>query len=187
MRTMTLLAVLIVGCGGGPDKRTEERAFAAYTAGLTAAKRDAQDRAEEHFTEALDLSPDFPQAWLGRARAREILGLHDKAESDYLRSVETAPEKKRAMYLYHHGRYKQRINRHELALPHFNRAVTLQEKWPDDRYTLFTLMHRGLAFLRTDRPGEAIRDFDGVLSRHPDATTRKEVQLLKEEALENRK
>ena len=187
MRTMTLLSALIAGCSGGPDAPTEKRAFKAYSAGITAAKRDAPERAEEHFTEALSLSSEFPQAWLGRARAREILGLHDKAESDYLRSVETAPEEKKALYMYHHGRYKQRLGQHDLSLPHFNRAVALHEKWPDDRYTLLTLMHRGLALLRIERYDEAIEDFDKVLSRNPDATTREEVQLLRKQALKNRK
>ncbi len=182
--------ILALGCASPPpvDPKREATAQAACETGNRASEKKDFSKAIEHYSQALALSPAYPQAYLGRARAREELGQAGEAEVDFNRAVETASEEKKAIYFYHRGRFFQRQRKPAPAVEDFNRASELFGKWPEPDYPLAVFLHRGLALLNLDRPEEAIRDFEIVLESNPDPETRRQIvaEIAKAKAILNR-
>jgi tetratricopeptide (TPR) repeat protein len=184
MRSSTLLALLAAGCTGSwqADQHRETQADAAAMAGDRSLDRKDYAQAVEHYSRAIQLAPEFPRPYARRARAYEDSGDLAAAEADYGKAIELAPEEWKAVYYYHRARFAQRQKRLPGAVEDFTRAAELQEAQPNPDYYLITYLHRGLAFLDLGRLDEAIRDFDHVLARNPDPTTRQETEDLRRQA-----
>jgi tetratricopeptide (TPR) repeat protein len=186
----TALWLLAAGCASSApeaDPPNLDAAEAAFTAGELAAGKKQHAEATEHYSQAIALAPRFPRPYLSRARSFEALGRHAEAEADYAKAIEVAPEDKKSIYFYHRGRHLQRRGAHSRAVEDFTQAARLQEKWMEPEYYLATYMHRGLALLDLRRNEEALRDFDLVLRKNPDPTTRQEAETLKMKALREKR
>ncbi|MEK8029261.1 tetratricopeptide repeat protein [Ideonella sp. DXS29W] len=108
---------------------------------------------------ALDLQPDFTEAWLHLGNACLDLGELSEALSAYERAVSLQPRSLEAHYNLGIG--LQRADRPADALPHFEMVVQAQPAHSGARYSL------GLALQSMQRLDEAQRHYDSLLSTSP--------------------
>jgi tetratricopeptide (TPR) repeat protein len=181
------LLALLAGCGSSPpvDKEKERDANAEYQLALQAFEAKELDLAIRHADEALALSPKFPQAFLVRGKARQAKG--DSPEEDFGKAVDAAPEGKRAIYLFHRGRWHQDAARLDRALADFQAACELQKQSPIRDYYFETFLERGRTLAAMGRSDEAIRDYDFLLASTHDDATRRQLEALRIDAVRNKK
>lgn len=105
--------------------------------------------------------PNHPWPWLWHGWIFDRLGFQDKAETDYRRAVENAPEDKEARLTL--GDLLNRELQYKAAAEQFE---VLRQRFPDDEKVLV-----GLATSRFNQgeTEEAIALLDHVLAAHPDS------------------
>jgi tetratricopeptide (TPR) repeat protein len=89
--------------------------------GVQAMERRELDKAIEHFTRAIDLSPEFAEAWNQRSTARYLKEQYELALDDAQRAVEIDPDHFGAWsgigHCYAHlGRFREAIGAYQRAL-----------------------------------------------------------------------
>jgi len=117
------------------------------------------EEAEASCRRALDLKPDFPQAWNNRGNVLMRLNRRDEAETCYRRALELAPGWADAHS--HLSEALQATNQPEEALVHARQAVVLDPNDPSFQTCL------GNALRELGRWDEALSVYDAALEKHP--------------------
>lgn len=180
----TLLAVAILaalGCGTPPEKSVA--AGTEYAEAEEAYRKGDYARVVTLTSAIVGERPEMAKPFFLRAKAYQAQGEWERAEADYTRAIETAPDRTRAIYLFWRGLYFSDRELHEKALFDLNRARELQLRFPSPRYYLE--IHRATATARIalGQFGAAREACDFILSKDPDERTRREFEALKLEAI----
>jgi tetratricopeptide (TPR) repeat protein len=127
-------------------------ANAYYNAGVRYQQANDCGRARGEFDKAIQLEPDFAQAYYLRGIANECLGLGQSAINDYSRVIELNPLHAGAMW--YRGRAYERARNYPVALENYSQSIALQPT------NSGVYQARALLFFGPlQDPGRAIPDF----------------------------
>lgn len=115
------------------------------------------------FDRALDLNPDFAEAYLDRGLVQTSLGDMDAAVADFDRAIDLKPDLPEAYY--NRGTAYGQMGRHDDALADLTEALRQRPDYAN------ALHNRGLTYIYLGQYEAAIADFDAVLALEPDSPT----------------
>jgi tetratricopeptide (TPR) repeat protein len=159
----TLGVILVLGGGGGIVyyiSTAPQRAEREFQVGMSNMAPGRYPAAVTHFNRAIEIKPQYPEAFLERANAHKILSDIDAALADY----QTAAELNTSMIAAHNGiamiYLERRDTRH--ALEELNKSLALQPG--TDAY-----YQRGEILEAQGEHQKAIDDYTQAIAQQPDA------------------
>jgi tetratricopeptide (TPR) repeat protein len=137
-----------------------QRAEQEFQAGMKAMGPGKYPDAIAHFTKALSISGQLPNAYLQRGNAYRTLGDMDAALADYQAAVDMSP----GLAAAHNGIAIVYVERHDTrhALEEFNKSISLQP-------TVEAFYQRGQILEAQGEHEKAIADYDRAIAEEPDA------------------
>ena len=138
----------------------EKRAALLLEKGNIFAANQQYEESIDSYDKALQIKPDFHQAWNNRGIVLENLGRYEEAIKSYDRAVQIKPDDHEAWFnrglpLRNLGRYEESIGSYDKALQF---KPDLHEAW----------YNRGIALEKLGRYEEAIKSYDKALQIKPD-------------------
>ena len=112
------------------------------------------------FDQALEIKPDFHEAWNGRGVALGNLGRLEEAIASWDRALEIKPDDHEAWY--NRGIALRNLGRDEKAIASYDQALEIK---PDFHQAWY---NRGIALVNLGRYEEAIASYDRALEIKPD-------------------
>jgi len=112
------------------------------------------------FTKAIDIFPEYTDAYLGRGKARQAAGQSEAALADFEKAIAIDPISELAYTL--HGMTEQSRGNTQKALADFTRSIHL-------RPTADAYYQRGLTYQSLGQPQRAITDYDSAVAYDPGA------------------
>lgn len=180
--TMAAVIAVLAACSTTPSTSDRPSAEKAYAEAEDAFRAGDFDRAIARATDAIAGAPDLPKPYWLRAKARHAKG-DTAAETDFTAAVDKAQGSRKLTYYFWRGLFYADTKQHEKALQDFHQACEMQVKNPIPEYYIECFWERGKTYLALGRNAEAVQDFDFILARNPDETTRRDVTRLRDEAL----
>ena len=113
------------------------------------------------YNEAIQLQPDFANAYVNRGLAKEKLGQHESAITDYSSAIKIDPTLAGAYN--NRGSVQRRLGQHFLALEDLSNAIQL------DPHYVKAYVNRGNAKNSLGHPNEALEDFNTALDLDPNS------------------
>ena len=137
-----------------------ERAEQEFQAGMRSMSPGKYPDAVAHFTRALSLNNQLPNAYLERGTANRILGEADAALADFQAAADLNPTLPEA----HSGIAMIYLERHDLthALEHLSKSISLHP-------TVEALYQRGQIYENQGQHQKAIADYDRAIAEENDA------------------
>jgi len=133
---------------------------------LVTSPRRLYDQAIQAYQKAVELSPDYAEAFVGLGDARQAKGQYDEAIAEYRKALQLEPENARVHYGMGKIYYNEKQLYHE-AVAEYERAIQLEPKFIEAHLSL------GELFEEKGLYQEAVARYTHVLSidaRHPGAT-----------------
>lgn len=113
-----------------------------------------------NYKQAIDIKPEYAQAWNGKAKALYELDSHEEALSAYDKAIELEPNYQNSWQ--GRGFVLNKLKRYRDAIYSFNKALELEPKSPE------VLNAKGQALSNLKRYDEAIRSYDKAVELQPD-------------------
>ena len=148
----------IANVAEGVDSQLQARAW--FSVGYLHAEEDNWEAAIDACDKALDLKPDYVEAYNNRGVAKDNLGRHEAALADYAKAIRLKPDMAEAYN--NRGVTKRVIGQYEAALADFDKAIQLK---PD---MAKAYSGRGSANVELGRHEAAFVDFDKAIQLKPD-------------------
>jgi tetratricopeptide (TPR) repeat protein len=144
---------------GGPNLKKAER---CYESGLKKQHEGDLDGAIADYTRAIELNPNYPEAYNNRGNIKGAKEDHDGAIADLSRAIELDPKHT----ISYNNRGVQRLEKHDLegAIADFSHAIELDPKYAKAYY------NRGNVKEDKGDHDEAIADFDRAIELDPKYT-----------------
>jgi tetratricopeptide (TPR) repeat protein len=161
--TMTLGVLVLSGLGSAAYSyvaSAPQRADREFQEGMKMMSPGKYPDAVTHFTRALSISSQLPDAYLERGNAHRILGEPDAALADYQAAADLNPTLPAAF----NGIALISLERHDLrhALEGFNKSIALHP-------TVEAYYQRGQILDSQGDHQKAIEDFDRAIGERPEA------------------
>jgi tetratricopeptide (TPR) repeat protein len=161
--TATLAALVAIAAGGWVYNyiaTAPERAQKEVEAGMQSMSPGKYQDAADHFTRALSIHSQLPEAYLERGNANRILGNADAALADYQAAVDLNPVLPEA----HSGIALIYMERHDIphALEHLNKSISLHP-------TVEAFYQRGQILESQGQHEKAIVDFNAAIAEETDS------------------
>ena len=136
-----------------------QSAYTEFFKGVTCQNRNQHDRAIEHYTEAIDLKPDFATAYYNRGNTYYHKGDYDRAIADHTDAIALSPDDAEA-YTNRGLAYAQKGD-YDRAIEDCDKVIDLS---PDDAeaYT-----NRGFTYAQKGDYDRAIEDCDKAIDLSP--------------------
>jgi tetratricopeptide (TPR) repeat protein len=132
-------------------RRASPSALSYYRQGRTAFGARDYETALEHFTHAIELDPDYAEAYIQRGYVNWYLEKDEQALADYNLALELTPTDTAIYEL--RGRVYHRLGEYERALADLTHAIGLDPTFASAYLT------RGILFVALEQPEAAGRDF----------------------------
>lgn len=152
------------------DKRVEEiqskkpenelTAWDYLSKGNRAYDENEYDKAIEYYNKAIELDPDFADAYNNRGIAYRRKGECAKAIEDYNKAIELDPDYSEAYY--NRGRAYRYLKEYDKAIEDYSKAIELN---PEDAEAYNS---RGVAYADLKEYGKAIEDFSKAIELNPE-------------------
>ena len=126
-----------------------------YAQGVQLASQRKYELADKRFSQAIDLKPEFLEAYMGRCQVRYVLGDDRGVLDDCTSIIQLKSQVPQAHY--YQGRAKHRLNYVENAIQAYSYAISLDEKYASAYY------YRGLARADVRQRKAAISDMKAAL------------------------
>ena len=108
-----------------------------YSQGVQLAAQRKYDLADQRFSQAIELNPEFIEAYMGRCQVRYVLGDDRGVLDDCTAIIRIRSQVPQAHY--YQGRARHRLNYVEHAIQAYSNAISLDQKYASAYY------YRGLA------------------------------------------
>ncbi|MBD2430490.1 tetratricopeptide repeat protein [Fischerella sp. FACHB-380] len=112
------------------------------------------------YDKAVEIKPDYQEAWFMRGIALFQLGRYEEAIASYDKAVEIKPDYQEAWYI--RGIALFQLGRYEEAIASYDKAVEIKPDYQEAWYI------RGIALRQLGRYEEAIASYDKALEIKPD-------------------
>ena len=145
------------------EKREEQNRMTAWDYYRRAYKNDVQGKHEEaieDLTKAIELKPDFAEAFNNRGFAWKNLGQYKRAIEDYNKAIELAPDN--AIAYNNCGFAWLNLGQYERAIENYNKAIELK---PD---SVVGYIARSTAWSRLEQYNNAIEDCNEAIELRSD-------------------
>jgi tetratricopeptide (TPR) repeat protein len=142
-----------------PPQGSQENGEKFFTAGLAALKDGDGAQAAAQFTKALEVDPDWVEAYVNRGQAYVFQGDWDKAIKDFDQALNLDPETFEA--LYNRGRVYTKMGQPGKAIADYTTALKLKKNDWQIYY------NRGNAYLDAEKYPDALKDFNQALKLDP--------------------
>jgi tetratricopeptide (TPR) repeat protein len=161
--TITLVGIAAIGAGAWTYNyiaSAPERADQEYLEGMKSMSPGKYPDAVAHFTKAISIYNQLPNAYLERGNANRVLGEMDAALADYQAAADLNPVLPEA----HSGIAVIYIERHDTAraLEHLNKSISLHP-------TVEAFYQRGQILEAQGQHEKAIADYDRAIAEENDA------------------
>ena len=143
---------------GAPEE--ELRAALAFQQGNVLMMLGQIDKAIERYSHAIDLNPNYAEAYTNRGLAYQNKGDYDRAIEDHNKALDLNPSYAEA-YFNRGGAYKSK-NNYDRAIADFNKATDLNPNFAG------AYNHRGVVYLDRGDYDCAIADFTKAIDLDPD-------------------
>ena len=117
------------------------------------------DEAIKYYNKAIELNPQFAEAFYNRGLAKADLGKPEEAIKDYDRAIKLNPLYSKAYN--NRGTAKADLGKPEEAIKDYDRAIKLNPKNPN------AYSNRGLTKTALGTPQEAVKDYDKAIELNP--------------------
>jgi class 3 adenylate cyclase/Tfp pilus assembly protein PilF len=134
-------------------------ANAAYDQGMRLIAEDKPAEAIGHFDDALRVSPDSVNAYLGRAEARRLLGQYEMSIEDCNRAMHVKSDEPRPYFCRGLGRGF--LKQYDAAVLDYTEAIRLNPEFA------LAYANRGNAYNNLEQYDRAVQDFDQAIRRLP--------------------
>jgi class 3 adenylate cyclase len=134
-------------------------ARAAFDAAETQLDHDQASSSIAHFDEAIRISPNFIEAYVGRAEARRLLGQYEVSLADCNKVMQLKPTDPRAYNCRGHGYLL--MKQYEKAIPDLDQAIRLNPTF------VFAFENRGNAYAGLQQWDKAIPDYSQAIRFRP--------------------
>ena len=152
------------------NRRTHKSAYTEFYKGFTCQERADSvktlaekqmwcDKAVAHYTEAIDLNPDFAAAYTNRGNAYGAKGDFGRAIQDYNKSIELNPE---ALVYTNRGVAYGEMCELDKAIQDYDKAIELNPEYAD------AYMNRGNAYGTKNNFDRAIEDYNTAIRLNPE-------------------
>ncbi len=145
-----------------------DRPYSDYTAenhfylGLRLQQQGDPEKARDHYDKAIELNPQFSEAYYNRGNARRASGDHQGAITDYDKAIELNPQFSGAYY--NRGNARRASGDHQGAIADYGKAIELN---PQDAEAY---NNRGNARRASGDHQGAITDYDKAIELNPQDT-----------------
>ena len=123
------------------------------------AKMKESEKSIKHYTKAIELKPDFPEAYTNRGNAYIIRDDYDNAIKDYNRAIQLKSDYANAYY--NRGNVYNKMGKYDFSIKDYDMAIQLGQ---DDSNIYYG---RGVVYNRIGDFERAIEDFDKVIQFKP--------------------
>ncbi|MEO7047510.1 MAG: tetratricopeptide repeat protein, partial [Ferruginibacter sp.] len=113
----------------------------------------------EYYNKAIDLNPDFKEAYFFRAMARKITRNYTGAIEDYNKALEFSPRDE--IYYCGRGEAKMEMQNNAGAMKDFNTAIEINKKYEEAYY------NRGIAKKNLNDHSGALEDLNKAIELSP--------------------
>ncbi len=134
------------------------RAF--FSIGYLHSEENENDQAISAYDQAIELMPDFADAYTGRGVVKSKLGDAEEAVADHDEAIHLKPDFAEAFI--NRGRAKRALKKYEEAITDFDEAIRLNPN------SAAAYTHRGVSKNAIDQHQEAIADHDKAIQLSPD-------------------
>ena len=141
------------------NQEKHQPAYAEFYIGLTSYQKGEYEDAIKHYDQAIDINPQFAEAYNNRGITKDRLGRHEEAITDYNEAIRINPQLAEAYY--NRGTTKDLLGRHEEAIADYDQAIRINPQYAEAYY------NRGNAKGELDRHEEAIADYDQAIRINP--------------------
>ena len=133
-----------------------------FSVGFLSQENDTLDMeaAIDAYDKAIQLKPDFAEAYNNRGNAKSSLGRHDEAIVDHDKAIQFKPDFAKAYD--NRGNAKSSLGRHDEAIADHDKAINI-----DPTYAA-AYSNRGIAKTEVGRYDEAIADYGKAIQLKPD-------------------
>ncbi len=141
------------------NQEKHQTAYTEFYIGLTAYQKGKYEDALKHYDQAIDINPQFAEAYNNRGITKDRLGRHEEAIADYDQATRINPQFAEAYY--NRGTTKDVLGRHEEAIANYDQAIRINPQYAQAYY------NRGNAKDVLGRHEEAIADYDQAIRINP--------------------
>jgi len=124
LSTLIIAFFLVAGCGIGVSDYED-----AVLDGVSSLNRNKPEKALEDFNRAIQLEPQLPDGYLGRANTLNTIGRYEEALQDYDRAIEIDPNQANA-YI-NRGSAFSHLGQYEKAIADYEKGLELDPKIDD--------------------------------------------------------
>ena len=140
------------------NQEKHQGAYTEFYIGLTSYKEGKYEEAIKHYDQAIDINPQFAEAYNNRGITKDRLGRHEEAIEDYNEVIRINPQFAEAYY--NRGTTKDLLGRHEEAIADYDQAIRIN---PHAQ----AYYNRGNAKDKLGKHEEAIADYDEAIRINP--------------------
>ncbi|MEE0857629.1 MAG: tetratricopeptide repeat protein [Ruminococcus sp.] len=117
------------------------------------------DKAIEYYGKAIELNPEYAEAYTNRGNAYGLLNEYDKAIDDYSKAIELNPELAEAYN--NRGTVYEDLKKYDKAREDYNKAIKLNPEYAEAYY------NRGNAYACLKEYDKAIEDYSKAIELNP--------------------
>ena len=141
------------------NQEKHQPAYTEFYIGLTFQGQGKHEEAIKHYDQAIDINPQFAEAYNNRGMTKNLFGRHEEAIADYDQAIRINPQFAKAYY--NRGNTKDLLGRHEEAIADYDQTIRINPQYAQAYY------NRGNAKGELGRHEEAIADYDQAIRINP--------------------
>ncbi len=150
-----LFCLVLVGC-----ETDAFRAELAVRKGEHLAEQEQTEAAIASFTQAIEIDPEYEEAYFSRAYVLYDLGEYERALEDYNRAVELDPDD--AINFFNRAVLHEDLGNPQLAVEDYSASIRLDPTDPDG------YNNRGVLLATLDKPEEGLADLNEAVRLSPE-------------------
>lgn len=141
------------------NQEKHQTAYTEFYIGLTSYQKGEYEDAIKHYDQAIDINPQFAEAYNNRGTTKDVLGRHEEAIADYDQAIRINPQYAQAYC--NRGTAKLALGQYDEAIADYDQAIRINPRFAQAYY------NRGNTKGMLGRYEEAIPDFNEAIRINP--------------------